>query len=441
MDYPVWHVPYLTAPMLIPLIAVPHVIVAQFAVGGGLLLADLTQRAYGGDHRTFLDYLHRLSRVFVLITVVFGAVTGVGIWWTIGLASAETTSALIHIFVFGWAAEWAVFVLEIAAAFVFYYFWGRLSPREHVIVGWIYGIAAWVSLVLITGITAFMLTTGDWTPDKGFFTAFFNPSFLPQVLLRTGGSIAIAALGITVHLSFQNDEFPKDLIIRWISRWALFGIALIFIGGLWYLFAMPEHAQLNLMRAPILLGMTGVNLWVNLLVMAALTWGHFAGARWITPPAAIMLFLAGAAAITTGEFVREGARKPYRIDNYIFAPGVRVSEVTDFQRNGLIRHAPWLQKYLEGKFAVDVSLHLSTLSQDEKAEVGRSLFRYHCATCHADWGYNGIVPILRPWTLELIRDTTRNLHRANPAMPPWMGSEAERDALAVYLARLAREGQ
>ena len=440
MDYPVWYVPYLTAPLLIPLIAVPHVIVAQFAVGGGILLADLTRRAYGGNHVAILDYLRRLTRVFVLITVVFGAVTGAGIWWTIGLTSPETTSALIHIFVFGWAAEWAVFVLEIAAAFVFYYFWGRLAPRDHIIVGWIYGIAAWVSLVLITGITAFMLTTGDWSPNRSFFTAFFNPSFLPQVLLRSGGSIAIAALGITVHLSFQTDEaLSKDMIVRWMSRWALAGIVLIFAGGLWYLFVMPEHAQLNLMRAPILLGMTVVNLLVTLLVMVALAWGHFAGSRWITPPAAILLLVAGAAAITTGEFVREGTRKPYRIDKYIFAPGVRSSEVKDFQRNGLIRHAPWLQYYLDRKFPVDVSLHGQTLAPDDKAEVGKALFRYHCSACHAEWGYNGMVPILRPWTPELIRDTTRNLHRANPAMPPWMGNEAERDALAVYLARLSQE--
>ena len=31
MEFPLWYVPFITAPMLIPLIAVPHVIVAQFA--------------------------------------------------------------------------------------------------------------------------------------------------------------------------------------------------------------------------------------------------------------------------------------------------------------------------------------------------------------------------------------------------------------------------
>lgn len=436
MDYPVWYVPYLTAPMLIPLIAVPHVIVAQFAVGGGILLADLTRRAYADNRADVLEYLRRLAQVFVLITVVFGAVTGVGIWWTIGLTSPETTSALIHIFVFGWAAEWAVFVLELASAFVFYYLWGRLSPRDHVIVGWIYAASAWVSLVLITGITAFMLTAGGWSAEKGFFAAFFNPSFVPQVLLRTGGSIAIAALGIGLHLTFQeNSGELKDLIIRWISRWALSGIVLILLGGVWYLAVMPEHAQLNLIRAPILLGMTAINLLITLLVLVALAWGHFAGSRWITPPAALLLFLAGAAAITTGEFVREGTRKPYRIDHYVLSPGVRVDEVKKIQRDGLIRHSRWLRYYISQNTS-STSSRTAVSAGERQVQVGRALFRYHCSACHAEWGYNGIVPLLRPWTPDLIRDTVRNLHRANPAMPPWIGTEAEREALAAYLIRL-----
>jgi hypothetical protein len=33
--------------------------------------------------------------------------------------SPETTSALIHIFVFGWATEWVAFVVELVAAFAF----------------------------------------------------------------------------------------------------------------------------------------------------------------------------------------------------------------------------------------------------------------------------------------------------------------------------------
>ena len=56
MEFPFWYVPFLTAPMLIPLIAVPHVIVAQFAVGAGILLADLVRRAYRDQNCETLNY-------------------------------------------------------------------------------------------------------------------------------------------------------------------------------------------------------------------------------------------------------------------------------------------------------------------------------------------------------------------------------------------------
>jgi cytochrome d ubiquinol oxidase subunit I len=437
MEFPIWYVPFLTAPMLIPLIAVPHVIVAQFAVGAGILLADLVGRARRDGHAETLDYLHGLARVFVLLTVVFGAVTGVGIWWTIGLASPESTSALIHIFVFGWAAEWAAFAVEIVAAFAFYYLWDRLTPREHVIIGWIYAGAAWISLVIITGITSFMLTSGDWSPDQNFFAAFFNPSFLPQTLLRTGGSIVIAALGIVLHVSFRSDRTDlKDRIVRPVSQWAIAGMVLIAVGGAWYLWAMPDHAQLNLIRAPVLLTMTAINFAINVAVIAALAWGAVSGARWITPPSAAMLVVAGALAITTGEFVREGARKPYRIDNYLLAPGVLVSQVPDFRKDGFIAHTRWLKFYLE---SVNGSADLAKLDESARITAGEGIFQYHCSTCHAQFGYNGIKPIVYPWTPELIRDSVHNLHRTNPAMPPWLGTDDELEILADYLVKLKEE--
>ena len=128
-----------------------------------------------------------------------------------------------------------------------------------------------------------MLTTGEWTPEADFFTAFFNPSFIPQTLLRTGGSIVIAALGIVFHVSFRAD--PSDLknaVVRTVSQWAVAGMALIAAGGVWYMFAMPDHAQLNLIRAPLLLIMTALNFAVTLLVIAALAGAWFparAGSR------------------------------------------------------------------------------------------------------------------------------------------------------------------
>jgi len=76
MHYPWWYVPQATAPMLIALIAVVHVLVSHYAVGGGLFLAIETGYAYRSGDQDYLGYLRRHARFFILLTVVFGAITG-----------------------------------------------------------------------------------------------------------------------------------------------------------------------------------------------------------------------------------------------------------------------------------------------------------------------------------------------------------------------------
>jgi mono/diheme cytochrome c family protein len=172
------------------------------------------------------------------------------------------------------------------------------------------------------------------------------------------------------------------------------------------------------------------------VVIAALAWGMLSGARWITPPSALLLLLAGAVATTTGEFVREGARKPYRIENYLIAPGVLVEQIPTLQREGFITHSRWLRFHLQTAAA---KLDVGAGESARLVAAGEAIFQYHCGSCHAFYGYNGIAPIIYPWTPELISDAVRNLHRTNPAMPPWLGTGAERSALAAYLVELNRE--
>src|SRR5208282_6135471 len=111
MNYPVWQLGF-PGGLLIAAVAVLHVFVSHFAVGGGAFLVLTEHRAYRYHDADLLAYVKRHSKFFALVTVVFGAVTGVGIWFTIGLISPTATSDLIHIWVWGWAIEWVFFFLE-----------------------------------------------------------------------------------------------------------------------------------------------------------------------------------------------------------------------------------------------------------------------------------------------------------------------------------------
>jgi len=101
-------------------------------------------------------------------------VSGVGIWFTIGLISPTATSNLIHAYVWDWAIEW-VFFIEITAALLYLY---KLEPKLHLWYGWIYFLAAYASLVIINGIITFMLTSGRWVDTRPKIRV--DPAFLRQ---------------------------------------------------------------------------------------------------------------------------------------------------------------------------------------------------------------------------------------------------------------------
>jgi hypothetical protein len=74
MNFPVWNVPLLGGGMLIAIIAILHVFVAHFAVGGGLFLVWSEARAYQAEDEGLLRYVRQHSTFFVLLVLVFGAV-------------------------------------------------------------------------------------------------------------------------------------------------------------------------------------------------------------------------------------------------------------------------------------------------------------------------------------------------------------------------------
>jgi cytochrome d ubiquinol oxidase subunit I len=113
MNYPVWNLPILGGSLVVAIIAIFHVLVSHLAIGGGAFLAVAeiwSDRQPDGAR--IRAWLHRFASAFLVLTTVFGAMTGVGIWFSIQLASPDATSLLIHQFVFAWAIEWVLFLAE-----------------------------------------------------------------------------------------------------------------------------------------------------------------------------------------------------------------------------------------------------------------------------------------------------------------------------------------
>ncbi len=232
MNYPFWDIPYLGSGWVIGIIAIFHVMISQFAVGGGLYLPLAERKALREGRADWLKELAGYSRFFLILTGVFGTVSGVGIWFAIGLTHPEATSTLIHNFVFGWAMEWVFFLVELATVGVYYYTWNRIDAKLHLTVGWVYAVASVFTLIIINGILTFMLTPGDtWLSVAGtgheaskFWNAFFNPTYWPSLLLRTCVCASLAGIWALISASrIDGSKLPalKSSLVKWSVKWLI----------------------------------------------------------------------------------------------------------------------------------------------------------------------------------------------------------------------------
>ncbi len=346
MYYPWLDVPLLTAPMIIAIIALFHVFVSHYAVGGGLLLALENGRALRSGDTAYREYLKKHAKFFILLTVPYGGVTGVGVWFSIGLASPLATSELIRIFVFGWAIEWCFFLLEIVSAFVFYYAWNRLSSKASAIIGWIYGLSAWISLVLITGITAFMLNASgivdDWETTGNFWHAFLNVQLLPQTIARTGGALILASLYFLAHAAFtEKDESIRELVAKRMRFPSFVGLFLLLAGVAGWLFFLPETSRLTLERA----AATNIFAVAFLGIVAGIAFLLFLGPclkpREVSAGMAVALLMMGIGGVSVAEFVREAVRKPYVVDRLVYGDQIFRSDVPEMRQIGMLYKGTW----------------------------------------------------------------------------------------------------
>ncbi len=432
MNYPVWDVAF-GAGLLMALVAVLHVFVSHFAVGGGLFLVLTERKARRTNDAALLNWLKKHTKFFVLVTVVYGAVSGVGIWFTIGLISPMATSNLIHIYVWGWAIEWVFFFLEITAALLYLYGWEKLDARLHQWYGWIYFLAAFASMVVINGIITFMLTPGNWIKNHKFWSGFFNPTNYPSLALRFAIALALAGIYALITASVQKDAALKARIVRWSVLWIVPSLVVLPALGWWYIRRVPADVWASA-RGPM---PTGTHFAMLAVVFLAVTFA-LALLALVRPGRihlafSLLVALVALAAMGSFEFVREAIRKPYVIANYLYAnslyaaqmPGDGGFSVDEVNNIGILKTAKWIN----GR----------ELTRDNQAAVGGEVFRVECESCHTANSYRGIKHYIqmRQWDQSKIQAMLGGLEfMHNGVMPPFAGTDAERGALAAYLTTI-----
>jgi mono/diheme cytochrome c family protein len=430
MNYPVWDVPGIGAGLVVAIIAIIHVLISHIAVGGGafFFLAELWSQKQPDGER-IRAWLKRYATFFLVYTTVFGAITGVGIWFSIQLASPEATSLLIHQFVFAWAIEWVMFLGELTVLYLYYYGWKTNSRQRQVFLAGAYFFIAWGSLVVINGILTFMMTPGGWTlQNHDIASGFFNPGYLPALGLRTVIMFLLAGLSaLVIAARIEDDDSLKVRVVRFATRWVIPAALLAPIFAVIYWTQLPSLPVK--LAAEGVVGVAGGKLevlaravWLAGLASALIVMGTLVIAmrpQAVSMTAAISLLVVAQCGIAGAEFFREMARKPYVVYGTLYS-------------NSL-----WKKDVLAGKidsaFMTRAKWHPNPTEMTR--EQGEWIFRLQCASCHTRDGYRSITERTKSWTPTfgftwlLTMDSTK-------IMPPFQGTAQDRAALTSYLLSL-----
>jgi cytochrome d ubiquinol oxidase subunit I len=444
MDYPIWDIA-MGGGVLMGIVAITHVIVSHFAIGGGLVIAVTETLAVRRHDSEMRDLAKRSSLVLILVSTVFGAISGVGIWVVAGLISPAAISVLIRNYVWGWAIEWVFFIVEIVAALVYYATWNKISKRAHVMVGWIYFVAAYLSLVIINGIVTFMLTPGRWLETGAFWDGFFNPTYFPSLVLRTGIAMLMAT-AFMLWPAMRASAAARPRLARYLGFWAVAGALVSYAGYRWWEGSLPETVRgLFLGDGAMLAGLVETRFLVMWSVTAALVLAIVvlvAMPRLARVIPVLLFTIAAFSFFGSYERLREGTRKPFIIHDYMFSNGILVNEVESLNEHGVLSKARWAAR----------------VPATDTVEMGRQVFDAQCRSCHTIDGYLSI-KTLAPEDPDMTYSVLYALYDQGelfttlepgeavamgdlnyPFMPPFVGTEEEMEALVDYIDSLMTSG-
>lgn len=432
MQFPIYHIPFAGDGMTIGFNAVVHVVLSHgIAIGalGMVVLSDWIDQAESGrTAEAWESYRKSLLKFCVLVVTTAGAITGVGIWFTTTTLAPRGIASMLRIFFWAWFVEWIVFVLELVGLLVLYFLWDRLAGdrrRYRRLLGLGYVLLSGFTAVIITGIIAFMLTSGSWPSERSFWSAFLNPSYLPHLFTRLGLAFVIGSMVATgfAVLARRDAIMQRDAL-------RLFGIVLglsflVFCGSLLaYYRSVPlgftdsvmfSVLTSHLSQLPLLLILANL---AGAAVVIALAVAAYRGSiRWsrllVVPALAVFIGF-----VVEFERIREFIRGPYLMPGYMWVNGVLVSETPALMQAGMLDNHPWYQRQPV---------------QHDALTAGAFLFSQNCSACHTIGGLNDIRRQVRGRSENGIYAIINHTHEMAGFMPPFSGTEPERRAMARFL--------
>lgn len=455
MDIPLFHLDWLNNRMLIALIATLHALINHsLAVGFIPLVTWLENKGVMNSRPDQITdqkwdaMVYKMMWTAFIITTTVGAMTGVGIWFSVSLVSPNSIASLIRVFYFAWFTEWTVFVTEVVLILIYFLTWKNANKSlkakmRHIKFGWYLSVFSWVTMAIIVSILGFMMDPGNWNNDRTFLTAFTNPLYLPQLLYRTplamvlGGTFGF----FLVSIYTKRDDSIRHVAFKAIGKWILCWLPFAIAGSIYYFKVIPEA---NLANMSVAVGTQSFQDWYDVMwkvILSASSIILIASVLAVWLPKRLSTIFLGITLLFSLAFmglferVREFIRKPYIISNYMYSNLLREEDYPLYKRDGILKWATYTST--------------PVITPENKVEAGRNLFMLTCSRCHTTQGVNSINFVFdrmyggkgKPFPEEAMKTYIENLHNAREYMPPFPGTKQEIAALVAYIKQLQMTGE
>ncbi len=203
----------------------------------------------------------------------------------------------------------------------------------------------------------------------------------------------------------------------------------LLITGLWYLQSVPQEAYDMIVWST---GMTKDTFTLlNILGLTAFVIFAF----WMVKrpkklPLLLSFVIFGTSMAFIAEFeaVRESVRKPFIIYDYMYANGVLAKDEELYREEGYLKNSTFAS--------------VKEVTADNREEAGMELYKGQCMTCHTVDGWRdkrAFSNRLNGWNEESLASYIETLHETRPFMPPFVGTEEEKQALAHYLIKVTKQ--
>ena len=164
----------------------------------------------------------------------------------------------------------------------------------------------------------------------------------------------------------------------------------------------------------------GVAAGASLLIGGYVIFGIIFKRLTINIATATLLLALAFGATAAGEFVREGARKPFTVRGVLYSTSITPEEVGQLRKTGATAGDPYPVRDPE-RYPTPQLLR------------GAHVFRVLCDACHTMRGANALVELTRTWTDDQMRLNIAKLQRTKGFMPPFAGNAEDVEALVQLL--------